>query len=251
VTVFGQHYAAAYDALYQDKNYEAECDVLERAFERYARLTVRRVVDLGCGTGNHVLPLVERGYEVVGVDRSPHMLEQARARASRARFVEGDLCQLELPGECFDAALMMFGVLSYQTENEAALCALRGARRLLEPGGLLLADVWYGPAVLAQRPSERIKVVERDGTRVIRVASSELDTRRDVCTVQYRVWRIESSRVLDETREQHVMRYFFEPELRLCLMQADFELLTLTAFPTLEDPPTQDTWNVLLVARAS
>ncbi|MBV9171779.1 MAG: class I SAM-dependent methyltransferase [Chloroflexi bacterium] len=255
MTVFGEQYAAAYDALYEDKDYEAECDLLDAVFARYAPEKVHRVLDLGCGTGNHAVPLSRRGYEVVGVDRSPHMLERARARGSAARFIESDLARLELSGECFDAALMMFGVLSYQVENQAALGALRSARQHLDPGGLLVCDVWYGPAVLAQRPSERVKVVEQQTTQVIRVASSELDTRRNTCTVHYRVWRIEhvanERRVSDETREHHDMRYFFEPELHLLLSEAGFEAVALSAFPSLDEPPTQATWNVLLVARAA
>lgn len=41
------------------------------------------VADLGCGPGPHALALARRGYEVVGVDGSPRMIETAQARAAR------------------------------------------------------------------------------------------------------------------------------------------------------------------------
>ena len=41
------------------------------------------MLDLGSGTGNHALPLAQRGYEVVGVERSESMLAQARAKAAQ------------------------------------------------------------------------------------------------------------------------------------------------------------------------
>ena len=41
------------------------------------------VADLGCGPGAHALALARRGYEVVGVDGSPRMVEVARRRAAR------------------------------------------------------------------------------------------------------------------------------------------------------------------------
>src|SRR5207248_11417549 len=69
--VFGPQYAEAYDTLYRDKDYSAECDAIEHVFRLYGIGPVRRVLDLGCGTGGHAVPLAERGYEVVGVDRSP------------------------------------------------------------------------------------------------------------------------------------------------------------------------------------
>jgi SAM-dependent methyltransferase len=247
--VFGRDYAAAYDALYQDKDYTAECDLVERLFELYGDGPVRRVLDLGCGTGGHAIILAQRGFQVVGVDRAPDMLEHARARSSLARFEPGDIGTIDL-GETFDAALMMFAVLGYQVTNSEAEAALRTARHHLRPGGFLFSDFWYGPAVLAQRPSDRVKLSETTTGRIIRVAGGEFETWRDVVVVRYQMWRIESDRVIAEVREQHVMRYFFVPELEMLLAEADFELVRVGAFPAFDDEPSERTWNVALVARA-
>ena len=250
MTVFGAEYAAAYDTLYQDKDYAAECDLLEREFARFGDRPIRRVLDLGCGTGNHAIPLAARGYSVVGVDRSSEMLRVARARAdASARFEPGDVTSVRL-GETFDAALMMFAVLGYQVTNSDLAAALATARAHLEPGGLLLADVWYGPAVLAERPSDRVKVIETPEGQMIRVAGGELDVRHNVCTVRYHLWHIAAGSVKSETREAHAMRYFFEPELEAALHQARFELAHVGAFPDIDTPPSDRTWNIALVARA-
>jgi len=246
--VFGAEYAAAYDALYQDKDYAAECDLLQDAFDRYAE-RVQRVLDLGCGTGNHTVVLAERGFDMVGVDRSPDMLRLARGRGSSARFEQGDIAGLDL-GETFDAVLMMFAVLGYHATNADVQAALASARRHLRPGGLFICDVWYGPAVLDEGPSERVKVVEVGDQQVIRVAAGSLDTRAHVCTVSYHLWRLERDRVLGEVREQHLMRYFFPLELELFLSGAHFELVRLGGFPALDQEPSAATWNVGVVARA-
>src|SRR3954453_17025224 len=52
-----------------------------------------RVVDLGCGPGNSTELLIERypNAEVVGLDSSPDMLQQARERLPRAVFMQADL----------------------------------------------------------------------------------------------------------------------------------------------------------------
>jgi SAM-dependent methyltransferase len=247
-TLFGVEYAASYDDLYRDKDYVGECDLIERIFSRYGR-EVKSVLDLGCGTGGHAVPLATRGYAVLGVDRSAEMLGRAAARESPARFTVGDLLRVDL-GETFDAALLMFAVLGYQVSNADVRTTLESARRHLTSGGLLFGDVWYGPAVLAQRPSERVKVIEAGDGQIIRVASGELDTLSDVCTVTYRVWRIDDGRVQADVREEHRMRYFFAPELELFLSDAGFELLRLGAFPEFDDEPTETTWNVAFIARA-
>ncbi len=253
--IFGGAYAGTYDALYQEKDYPAECDLVERIFQTYGQGTVRTVLDLGCGTGNHAIPLAERGYAVTGVDRSQAMLaaaeEKAAAAGVRDRLVlrHGDVTDVDL-GQPFDAALMMFAVLGYQYENAQVLAALRTVRRHLRQGGLFVFDVWYGPAVLTERPSQRVKTIETPGGTVLRVASGELDTRRDLCTVRYDVWTVEGDRVTSRTQESHPMRYFFPPELALLLECAGLELVRLGAFPDLEAEPDEHTWNVTAVARA-
>jgi SAM-dependent methyltransferase len=144
----------------------------------------------------------------------------------------------------------MFAVLGYQVGNADVQAALQTVRRHLHPGGLFFCDFWYGPAVLAERPSERVKVIDTPNGQVIRVAAGDLDSRRDLCTVRYHVWRIEDGKLAAEVREQHPMRYFFALELELLLAGAGFELVRLGAFPAIDDEPNEKTWNVALVARA-
>ena len=87
---------------------------------------------------------------------------------------------------------------------------------------------------------------------MLRVASGELDTRHNLCSVSYRLWRIGGQRVLAEAREVHTMRYFFAPELELFLSGAGFELLRLGSFPDFfETEATEQSWNVALAARAA
>jgi SAM-dependent methyltransferase len=255
--VFGSHYADAYDILYHDKDYGAECDLIERLFQTYGDGSIASVLDLGCGTGNHTLVLDERGYDVVGVDRSASMLAHARRKAAtlypnngrREAFYQGDVRNVDLQ-RLFDAVLIMFAVLGYQLENADVLSTLKTARRHLRPGGLLIFDVWYGPAVLHQRPSQRVKVMPTLEGQLLRVASGQLDTRRHLCTVHYHMWRLEREQLVGETEESHRMRYFFPLELEHLLECNGFALLRLGAFPEFDHDPDEMTWNVLGVARA-
>jgi SAM-dependent methyltransferase len=253
--IFGSTYAGAYNQLYNDKDYAAECDVVEDLFHRYSARPVSSVLDLGCGTGNHVFPMSRRGYDVVGVDSSASMLALARQRQSAnssgggVRFEHADIRSVDL-GRTFDAVLMMFAVLGYQVENVDVLAALKSARRHLEPGGLAILDFWYGPAVLRQRPSERIKLIAGDNGDVLRAASGELDTARHTCAVRYRLWHLRDRRLVSETDETHLMRYFFPRELSLFLDCSAFSLVRLGAFPDIDRPADEETWNALAVARA-
>jgi SAM-dependent methyltransferase len=253
--VFGATYAGLYNLLYSDKDYEAECDLIDRLFQRYGNKSISSIVDFGCGTGNHAFPLSQRGYDVVGVERSENMLALARQRLaahannSRIAFHQADIRNAQI-GRAFDSALMMFAVLGYQIENDDVLSALKTARAHLRAGGLLIFDVWYGPAVLRQKPSDRVKVTRSEKESVLRVASGELDIPRHRCLVRFHVWRLGGERVLAETEETHNMRFFFPQELHLLLRCSGFSLIRLGAFPDFDADPGETTWNVLGVAQA-
>lgn len=247
--VFGAGYAAAYDALYGEKDYEAECDLVERACAEYGDGDFRSLLDLGCGTGNHAIPLARRGYDVVGVDRAEAMLERARAKAGEGgpTFELGDIREVRL-GREFDAVLVLFAVLGYQHTNADVLAALRTVRAHLRPGGLLLFDVWYGPAVLRERPEPRVRTVEDGAVRLVRSSDGRLDVRRHLCSVDFRVQRFEGDALVAETEERHEMRYFFPLELELLLADVGLSLVRLSVFPELDAEPDEATWNVFGVA---
>jgi SAM-dependent methyltransferase len=252
--VFGAGYSKAYNLIYGDKDYAGECDLLERIFQRFAVAPVSRVLDLGCGTGNHAFVLAERGYDVVGVERSEHMLAVAQQKLAAAsnltlRFQPGDIRSVDA-GQQFDAVLILFAVLGYQLENRDVAATLKTARRHLKKDGLLLFDVWYGPAVLHEKPSDRAKVIQTEEGRIMRVASAQLDVASHTCDVKYHLWRLIDDRIASETQETHRMRYFFPKELDLFLESSGFTTARLGVFPDIDKDPTETTWNVMTVARA-
>lgn len=246
---FGSSYAAAYDALYADKDYAGECALIQRIAEE--RLTgARSILDLGCGTGGHAVRLAGLGYRVTGVDRSPAMIALARQKAvPGTRFEEGEIGHLAL-GRRFDLVLMMFSVLGYQLTDGDVARALGAAHAHTRPGGLLLFDVWYGPAVLRQGPSSRCKEMPSPSGKLIRHATGRLQTAGNICTVDYRLERQSAGGETEVFEETHRMRYFFADELRDFVRQAGFTAFDLRRFPDHELPADQTCWNALGMAQS-
>lgn len=250
--VFNEKYAGAYDALYQDKDYEKECDFIEAIFGRY-NYQPRTILDLGCGTGGHALILSGRGYEVTGIDRSAAMLEIARNKAKDAgaeiEFIEGDITGISLKGE-FDAVISMFAVMSYQTNNAALAAACRLARKALVPGGIFMFDCWHGPAVITDKPAPRLKEISSGhNERTIRFTQSEIDIINHTVKVNFRVWRITDHKLFEETSETHPMRFLFPQEIRYFLEVARFEEVEFFPFLKLDRTLTESDWNMMVVGR--
>ena len=250
--VFDTTYSNVYDTIYSEKDYNGECELLERAFSTYAEFSISSVLDLGCGTGNHSIRLAEKGYEVTGIDISTSMLNHAfqksREKDLNIQFHCSSIIDLDLKKE-FDCAIMMFAVLGYHHDNDEIIQALKNIRKHLKEEGILVFDVWYGPAVLSQKPSDRFLIKKEGDKQVIRTSSGTLDTMNHICDVEFNLWEINNKSIISQTRETHRMRYFFPQEIKLFLKIAGFEMLRIGAFPDFESNPTDETWNVMVVAK--
>ena len=100
------------------------------------------VLDLGCGVGRHVVYLAERGFRMAGVDISPSGIRLTQEACSVRQFAfEGqvsDMNALSWADETFDAVLSISTIHHHQRQE--IVRTLGAVRRVLKPGGLLLAD---------------------------------------------------------------------------------------------------------------
>ena len=103
----------------------------------------QRVLDAGCGTGRIGIELARRGHPIVGVDLDEEMLKQARYKAPRLDWRQGDLSTIAL-GEEFACIVMAGNVMIYVTPGTEA-AVLTNMAGQLKPGGLLVAAFELNP----------------------------------------------------------------------------------------------------------
>ncbi|AUS77847.1 SAM-dependent methyltransferase [Actinoalloteichus sp. AHMU CJ021] len=122
------------------------------------------VLDVGCGTGDHVAALTGRGAHAVGLDSSPEMVGRARRKYPALHFVTGDLLGVRpedlapLPGSGADAILSN-ATLHWIPQAPQAAAALF---RLLRPAGRLVAELGgAGNVATIVSEAERLRADER------------------------------------------------------------------------------------------
>ncbi len=150
-----------------------------------------RILDLGCGGGDQALVFAKRGYDVVGIDIAPVLVDHARRRFAEdglsGEFRVGDMRELDFR-EQFDAVVILSGTFGF-FGREGDVDVLRRIRRALKPdgrtflsflsahtppehtrawrevdGGWYLNEVWFDAEKSARR--SRNFIIRKEGTLI-------------------------------------------------------------------------------------
>jgi len=254
MNVFGT-YARYYDLLYASKDYVGEAEFVHQLLQTYAP-EAKSILELGCGTGAHAIQLAQYGYSLHGIDLSAEMLQRAHQNlnqvpptiAAQLQFSQGDIRDVQLD-EQFDAIISLFHVMSYQTTNADLMASFATVKAHLKPNGVFIFDCWYGPAVLSDRPTVRVKRLEDETLQVTRIAEPTFHPNDNVVDVNYHIFtRDKTSGTVQEIQETHRMRYLFQPELDLVMAAVGLERVASRGW-MIENMPGFDTWGVYFAVR--
>jgi SAM-dependent methyltransferase len=119
-------------------------EVLGPAVDRLAELARGgRALEFAIGTGRVAVPLAARGVPVTGIELSPHMVEQLRAKADEATIpvVVGDMSTAVAPGK-YALVYLVYNTISNILSQEGQVACFRNAFRHLNPGGRFVIELW-------------------------------------------------------------------------------------------------------------
>jgi SAM-dependent methyltransferase len=104
-----------------------------------------RVLELGCGTGQKLIPIASDGHPCVGLDLSSDMLAEAQRKANErdvaVEWMQGDMRDFDLDGT-FDFVFIAANSLLHLHEAEDLVSCFRSVRRHLAPGARFVFDVF-------------------------------------------------------------------------------------------------------------
>src|SRR5438093_1987617 len=151
--------AALYDALF------AEFDFDRGFYLALARAARGPVLEVTCGTGRVLIPILETGVDIEGIDLSTPMLERliakARARGLEPRVHRADMRSFSLPRR-YALVIIPFNGFVHCLSTADQLTCLATCRAHLEPGGRLAFNTFFPAAGGGQEP-EGVPVLEGEG----------------------------------------------------------------------------------------
>ncbi len=135
-------FAYIYDKLTDDVEYEIRANYIEELIKKHFGKHPEIVCDLGCGTGTICSIMHKKGYDMIGIDNSPDMLNVASGKNTDGKilFLNQDICDFELYGTV-DVFLSMLDTVNYITDEKDVERMFKLVYNYLNPGGIFIFDV--------------------------------------------------------------------------------------------------------------
>ena len=225
-------------------------------------------LDLGCGTGRLLVPLLDQGLDVDGVDVSEDMVAYAAAAAAAAGHdplvLAQSLHELDLPRRY--RTIYVCGVFGIGGDRAHDRIALRRAYEHLEPGGRLV--LWHelpwegqdergwarwlpghraGIPRAWREPGDRRRTADGDEIELTtRLVAFDPFRQRHVLEIRARLWH--QGALVREEMGQLAENLYFGQEMLLLLEEAGFEDVQVEG-PYTDRPATPDDGTLIFVAR--
>lgn len=186
-----------------------------------------KILELCCGTGRLTLPLVKDGFQIIGVDFTKSMLNQAISKAKNENlsieFILGDMRTLTLD-EKFDAIFMPFNSIHHLYQNEDLFMTLNVIKKHLKPNGILIFDCYNPNIHYIVEAEKEIKDIAKYTTADERQVEIKQELKYDYKTQISRiVWHYYINGQFDSIQNLD-MRMYFPQELNAYLSLFDFNI---------------------------
>lgn len=132
--------AKYYDLFFQQKDYQKEVDFILELINKYG-INKDSILEVGCGTGNHLQLLKNEFSSLCGVDLNSEILEVAKAKIPEAEFINAGMADFKIE-EKFDVITCLYSVFNYNKDVDSAVKTLQNFYKHLEKKGVVIIALY-------------------------------------------------------------------------------------------------------------
>ena len=173
---FKKDYSKFYNLVYKKKNYKAEVNYILDILN-IKNKNIENILELGSGTGAHAAFLAKKGFHITCVEKSKEMIKNFKTNSKRIKIINSDLKKIKLKKK-FEIVISMFHVINYMITNKDLKIFFKIASMHLKPGGLLIFDTWFYPAVKYSKPKIAKKTFKYKDFQITRKAVPQQLTKK-------------------------------------------------------------------------
>ena len=201
--------ARYYDKIYHWKDYEKEVKILKKFIQKYKKSSGNLLLDVGCGTGEHIKYFSLSGFHCVGVDSSKYMISVAKEKKlENAEFVVGSMSDFSLDSR-FDVMTCLFSAFGYLKTFSQIKKAVHNFSRHIKTGGLLIIEPWITRNEF--KNANHLQIYEDETLKIARVSSA--DVKGNFTMIDDRFLIAEKAKGVSYFRDVNQLRFFDSKEV--------------------------------------
>ena len=216
--------------------------------ELSSHISYPALLDLGCGTGEHLYKLSQKGFTCTGIDNNKNMLTYAKLRFPHAaKFILCDITNFDYFEE-FDVIISLFGSFDYIINDDDVDKVLWNTWRSMKNNGFGLFEIWNAIPVreIKEKPLTLVSTTKYNNLTIERQRGFFLipDNNKTIAEVNYN-YTIFDGETIRWVKDKHTMRAFYKEEIEEFLINNGFSIVNI--FANSKKDPFAKTSNKLLI----
>ena len=244
-------YDKYYDLIYQAKDYKKETDLIFDLSGKFGIKYPQKILEIGCGTGNHTKFLSKSGKDLVAIDIDFEMVKIAQKKLSGSPNVKIIHTPVEtLKEKNFDLVIAMFNVVTYIDNTSQLIQFMKGVAKRLNRNAVFIFDCWNGVAAIKDPPGRLKKTTVKQGGLLLKCnLTSQTVLFNQKTKLNYQIM-VKKGRLLIEQGNSSFDQTLWTPmQIKDAIFEAGLGLVLCCPLMQPEKEASEKDWKIMFVAK--